>query len=111
MTVGLSTIGWQAWPLPERILFVEGFAAAVLVGLFWRWRQRLSIALVHLWLSERLVAGLPRLPRGALEWGLLLVAAGFILLFAGVWINFRMTRRGLSLPKIPSGHDKADIDR
>jgi hypothetical protein len=78
--VGFWTTGWQGGPFPESDLLLSLITAAALLGV--AWRCRLPTAVVAA------VAILLLVPRTVLEWGVTVLAIGFIALLAGVMINW-----------------------
>jgi hypothetical protein len=93
--LSLWTLGWHGGPLPAHGLWLVLATSAVLV--FMLVRLRLPSALVpllalnaHFAAQHRVVSA----PRGNLQWGALLLAAGFLLLVGGVSVNWWLRGRG-----------------
>jgi hypothetical protein len=78
--VGLWTTGWQGGPYPEPDLLLSLITAVALLAV--AWRNRLPTAVLAA------VAVLLLVPRSILEWGVTVLAIGFIALLAGVMINW-----------------------
>jgi hypothetical protein len=78
--IGLWTTGWQGGPFPPSDLLLSLITAAALLGV--AWKSRLPTAVVAAVLVLLLV------PRSILEWGITVLAIGFIALLAGVMINW-----------------------
>ncbi len=83
--MALRTIGWQSGPLPEAGLWLVLPTAAVLIILVWRLRLT-SAALALVAGAIGLREHLPQL--GALGWGTVFLAGGFLSLITGVAINW-----------------------
>jgi hypothetical protein len=78
--VGLWTTGWQGGAFPEPDLLLSLITAAALLGV--AWKSRLPTAVLAAVLVLLLV------PRSILEWGITVLAIGFVALLAGVMINW-----------------------
>ncbi len=88
--VALWAAGWRGGSLPEPAWWLNLVALVVLVLM--AWRLRLLAALLPLPLGFiLLLRHLPDL--GALGWGVVFLAAGFIALLAGLAVNWSQRRR------------------
>jgi hypothetical protein len=90
--LSIWTLGWQgsAFQLPDHLLWLDLLAMTMLGAVVWRWRMTsalisaLAIA-AHFGVERQVVTE----PRGALQWGMLLLAAGFALLLGGLALNWK----------------------
>jgi len=89
---GVWTFGWQHWPLPVHLPWLDLAVTALLVAGAIRLRLYSGVFFavlidLHLAFSRQVV------PSGKLQWGALLVLSGFALLVGGVAINWALRRR------------------
>lgn len=89
--VAFWTAGWEAWPLPGSLLAPSLITAAVLLLLWWRLRLRTALVAMGFVL-------LPHarnwIPASTLQWGISVVALGFLALILSVAINWRLRHAG-----------------
>jgi len=86
------TVGWSAWPPPERVVAFECAAALVLLLLAWRRRLVVPLVIAYVWMVLQARAMLPPAPNAYLEWGITLLVIGFVALPAGLVVNLRLAR-------------------
>lgn len=85
----LWTIGWQGGSLPEPKLWLNLATTVILLVLAWRLRLVSALLVVALVMLPG-VKGL--IPKSPLQWGILILVAGFIALIAGVAINWSLRK-------------------
>lgn len=87
--IAIWTIGWQGGALPEPNLWLNFTIAVILLAMAWRWRLPsafLAVIVVLLPGAEALI------PHGPLQWGIVILGAGFIALIVGIVINLRQKK-------------------
>ena len=90
--LALWTIGWQNWPLPEMMLWLNLTTAIIL--LLMAWRLRLITALLPLCVGLYDIVKI-LISLGVLGWGILFLGTGFLALFLGVAINWSQRQGNL----------------
>jgi len=85
----LWTVGWQGGSLPEPKLWLNLTTTVILLVLAWRLRLLPALFAVALVMLPGAKGWIPRTP---LQWGILIIVAGFIALIAGVAINWSLRK-------------------
>jgi hypothetical protein len=100
--LGFWTFGWQHWPLPAHLPWLDlGLTALLVAGAI---RLRLYSGLIPAALIDlHLAASRDVGPSGKLQWGAMLVLAGFALLVGGVAISWALKQREGPVDGVPSG--------
>jgi hypothetical protein len=79
------TVGWQGWPWPEPIVWLNVLTAAALLLI----AQRLRLPSALMAVVVVMLPGWRSLvPRETVDWGILLLAVGFLTLIVGVAVNW-----------------------
>ncbi len=99
------TLGWSGQGLPASLLLVHVAAAVVLACMALRWRSWAAGVAVAIALAP---AAHAHMPRNILEWGIALLAAGFLALIVGVAISWdRRGKKPLGEAQVPEGLESA----
>ena len=102
--LSLWTLGWTGGSWPAHVFSLDVGLAFAVVAAAWALRRRWPLATVAApYLHYAVVAHLLRPPKGTLEWSIVSVSAGFVLLVACLAVSYRSRHaRGACPPPEPA---------